>query len=80
MVEAGSAVIIEGPEIDVYRLISLKYALKLEMKGLKRSRSPSAYVILKRDLGIKGSRTKVLAHVDALITSLRGSIWSSHGS
>jgi hypothetical protein len=42
------------------RFLALRSALKLELLGMKRSRSPSAYVLLKRDYGLKGNREKVL--------------------
>jgi hypothetical protein len=45
----------------VVRLIGLKHALKLEMKGMKRSRGlPSAHRMAQWELGIKGSKAKVL--------------------
>ena len=46
--------------IDEMRFLALRSALKLELLGMKRSRSPSAYVLLKRDYGLKGNREKVL--------------------
>jgi succinylarginine dihydrolase len=45
------------------RLLTLRAMLKLEMKGMKRSRAPSAYSMLKQ-LGYKGSREVVLAQLD----------------
>jgi hypothetical protein len=48
----------EPKEIQSYRLIVLLHALKLECKGMKR-KGPSAYSIVKQELGIKGSKQKV---------------------
>ena len=45
-------------ESQAYRLISLKYALKLEMLGLKHSRG-SAYATIKKEFGYKGSKQLV---------------------
>ena len=45
------------------RLLTLRAMLKLEIKGMKRSRAPSAYSMLK-SLGYKGSREVVLATLD----------------
>jgi succinylarginine dihydrolase len=45
------------------RLLTLRAMLKLEMKGMARSRAPSAYSMLKQ-LGYKGSREAVLAELD----------------
>jgi hypothetical protein len=49
--------ILTGQQIEHARLLTLRAALKLEMKGMKLSRSPSAYSILKK-MGFKGSREK----------------------
>ena len=46
------------------RLLTLRAMLKLEIKGLTRSRAPSAYSMLK-NLGYKGTRQAVLAQLDA---------------
>ena len=44
------------------RLITLKYMLSLEIKGLKR-RGRSAYSIIKSELGFHGNRERVLAQL-----------------
>ena len=46
--------------IDQYRFVVLRAALKLEIAGMKRSRSPSAYSIIKREFGLRGNRQSVL--------------------
>lgn len=54
-------VAINTPEkIALWRLLTLKQALILEIKGMKRSRGPTAYSILKKEYGYKGSRQAVL--------------------
>lgn len=56
--------VIDTPEgIRIARLMALKGALKLEMKGMRRSRGRSAYSILK-EMGYKGSREEVLRQVE----------------
>ena len=45
--------------------------LMLEMKGMKRSRAPSAYSMLKT-MGFKGTREQVLAELDAVRKELIG--------
>ena len=45
------------------RLLTLRAMLKLEMKGMKRSRAPSAYSMLK-GMGYKGTREAVLAKLN----------------
>lgn len=53
-----------GQQIGQAQLLTLRAMLKLEIKGMKRSRSPSAYSILKT-MGYKGTREEVLAQLDA---------------
>jgi len=63
--------IFTGSQIEVVRLLSLKAMLKLELKGMKRSKSPSAYMIVKRDLGMTGTRDRVLKQLEAVIENLQ---------
>jgi hypothetical protein len=51
-------------KISLMRLLTLKSALKLEILGMHRSVSPSAYSIIKKELGFKGSRKKVLEQLE----------------
>jgi hypothetical protein len=53
-----------GHQIEGARLLALRAMLKLEMKGIPRSRAPSAYSMLKK-MGYKGTRQEVLAQLDA---------------
>ena len=63
--------IITGNEIKYARLLTLRTALKLEMKGIKVINGTTAYAILKRE-GFKGSRAKVLAQLDEIRNQLVG--------
>ncbi len=59
--------IYDTPEkIDSYRLKVLRGALKLEILGMKR-RGPSAYSIIKKEFGFKGSKVKVLEQLESKI-------------
>jgi hypothetical protein len=58
-------------QIEGARLLTLRSMLKLEMKGMKRSRAPSAYSMLKT-MGFKGTREQVLAELDAVRNELIG--------
>ena len=58
-------------QIEGARLLTLRSMLMLEMKGMKRSRAPSAYSMLKT-MGFKGTREQVLAQMDALRNELIG--------
>ena len=57
-------------KIDLYRLLSLRAALRLEVVGLK-GRGKSAYSIAKQELGIKGNKQKVLDQVNQMIQSMK---------
>jgi hypothetical protein len=57
---------ITGKDIDTYRFLTLKSALKLEMLGIKR-RGASALSILKKEYGFKGNSKKVFAEVATVI-------------
>jgi len=63
--------IITGNEIKYARLLTLRAALKLEMKGIKVINGTTAYATLKRE-GFKGSRAKVLAQLDEIRNQLVG--------
>ena len=57
-------------KIDLYRLLSLRAALRLEVVGL-RGRGKSAYSIAKQELGVKGNKQKVLDQVNQMIQSMK---------
>ena len=53
--------VIDKPEqIELYQMLVLRSALKLEILGLKMSRGRTAYSSIKHMFNIKGSRQKVL--------------------
>ena len=59
--------IITGKEnIEMYNMIRLKYALKLELIGMKHSRG-SAYAFIKKQFNLKGSKQKVYDKLCELI-------------
>lgn len=62
-----------GTQIDMARLLTLRAMLKLEMKGMTRSRAPSAYSMLKQ-IGYKGTREQVLKQLDAARTGILGEV------
>ena len=57
-------------KIDLYALLSLRAALRLEVVGLK-GRGKSAYSIAKQELGVKGNKQKVLDQVNQMIQSIK---------
>lgn len=59
-------------QIEAARLLTLRQMLKLEIKGLSKSRGPTAYSTLKAVYGYKGSREKVLSELDAWRDAMLG--------
>ena len=60
--------IIDKPEqIQLYQMLVLRSALKLEMMGLKMSRGRTAYSSIKRIFHLKGGRQKVLDMFNKII-------------
>ena len=57
-------------KIDLYALLSLRAALRMEVVGLK-GRGKSAYAIAKQELGVKGNKQKVLDQVNQMIQSMK---------
>lgn len=47
----------------------LRGALQLELKGMRRSQPPSAYVAAKKRFGLRGSREKVLSQLNEMIAN-----------
>jgi len=56
--------VLTGSQIEAARLLTLRQMLKLELKGLSKSRGPTAYSTLKM-MGWKGTRESVLTQLDA---------------
>ena len=59
-----------GNQIEAARLLTLRQALKLELRGMKR-RGRTAYSVL-RDMGFRGSREAVLEQLDDIRNQLIG--------
>ena len=59
-----------GQQIDDARRLALRQMLKLEIRGLSRSKGASAYSVLKKDYGYKGTRESILKELDAWRDSL----------
>ena len=61
--------VINRPEqIEAFRLLTLRQALMLEMKGMRRT-GKSAYSIL-REMGYSGTRAEVLEQLDKIRAQL----------
>lgn len=64
--------VLTGTQIDDARRLTLRAMLKLEIKGLSKSRGPTAYATLKAVYGYKGTRESVLAQLDTWRNNLLG--------
>jgi len=63
--------IITGKEnIKKVRMMVLRSALQLEINGFKMTRGKTAYSIIKKEYGLKGSRQKVYDQFTKLIESV----------
>lgn len=53
------AIVIDTPQgVEAFHLLQLKYALKLEIKGLKHSQG-SVYAYIKNRFNLKGNKQRV---------------------
>jgi hypothetical protein len=57
--------VIQGDQIGLARLMTLKKMLRLEVRGMKRS-GRSAYSIIKSEYGFRGSKQKVLDQLESM--------------
>lgn len=57
--------VLTGHQIETARLLTLRQMLKLEIKGMGRIGKHTAYSVLKKEYGYKGTRDSVLAQLDA---------------
>ena len=55
--------------VNLYRLLSIRKMCEMRLLGL-RSRGPSPFTVIKRELGFRGNNEKVLAQLNAYIESL----------
>ena len=60
-------VITKPHEIQLFRLLTLRAGLRLEIRGLRVSKGRSCFAIIKREFGLTGSREEVLEQFSALI-------------
>jgi hypothetical protein len=61
-----------GSQIDDARRLTLRAMLKLEIRGMSKSKGQTAYSTLKNVYGYKGSREKVLSELDTWRNNLMG--------
>ena len=61
-------VITEPNQIALYRLLTLRAGLRLEIRGLKVSKGRSCYAIIKQEFGLKGDRASVLEQFEQYLS------------
>ena len=70
--EDNGLIVLDTPEdINMFRMLSLKGALSLEVKGMKR-RGRSVYSIVKEEFGLKGNKQRVLEQFTAIVEQMKG--------
>ena len=67
----GGSTILTGDSIQFARICALKYAVKLEMAGIKMRRGPVIWKQAAREFGIKGGKVEVYAWLDAKAAELQ---------
>ena len=53
------AIITNPTQINHFRYLTILKGLRLEMRGLKMSRGMTMYALIKKELGLSGSRESV---------------------
>jgi hypothetical protein len=67
----NSGFVITGEaNIRMWRMLTMKHALRLECLGMKHSQG-SVYALVKREFGFKGNKARVLEQLTAHIETLR---------
>ena len=68
----GSTSITGKTSISYFRLATLLAGLRFEVKtGMQICRGPSAYSIVKRELGFRGNKAKVLEQFAAYVAAMK---------
>ena len=58
-------------QIELYQMLVLRQALKLEMMGLKMSKGKTAYSAIKKIFHLNGNRQKVLDTFNEIIDATK---------
>ena len=67
----GATVITGEADIALFRLLALRSALGLEVKGMKINRHVNAYAIAKKEFGFRGNTAKVYEQLCSYIEQVR---------
>jgi hypothetical protein len=67
----GGGTMITGDSIGFFRLVSLRGAVGLELKGLKMSRGPVVWKRVAKEFGIKGNKQAVYDWLCARVNEMK---------
>ncbi|MGW8178137.1 MAG: hypothetical protein ACWGQW_05080 [bacterium] len=70
--KTAGGTIITGDDIGKVRLLTLRRALSLELKGLRMSRNRSAFGIVRQEFSLTGTRKEIFKKFNALVTEQTG--------
>ena len=63
---------IKGKEqLDFFRFLQLRGALRCEIAGMKHSSGRSAYAVIKKEYNLKGSKKKVLEQMNLILQIMK---------
>lgn len=66
--DGGGTIITGKRDIQMLRLMTLVSGLRFEVRtGMRLTRGPTCYTIIKREYGFKGNKKKVLAQAQRLL-------------
>lgn len=61
---------ITGDDIHIFRYLTLRKGLQLELKGMQMSKGRSCYTIIKKEFGLKGNKQNVLNQFTEILTKV----------
>jgi hypothetical protein len=70
-VDEHGGITCSGPAgVALFRLLTLRSGLRLELSGIRVSRGVSCYAIAKREFGFKGNKQKVFDQLNAALEAV----------
>ena len=67
----GTLTITGAEDIGLFRLLALRSALGLEVKGMRINRHINAYMLAKREFGFRGNKQRVYEQLCSYIEEVR---------
>jgi len=67
----GTPYAFDGPQaVDFFRMNTLLQGMKFELKtGMKMTRGPSCFTLVKKEYGLKGSKEKLIEQFEKLVAA-----------